>query len=102
MTLLTRLFRQAPTDQMPEQVADEVQPAPTTASTDADAALLAQAIAANDGAVLSKLSIDGASTKIRQAAADAIHDPALLKDLLKDLRGKDKSVYKIVRAKCDA
>jgi hypothetical protein len=100
MTLLTRLFKQAPPAQTPQPVVSE--PAPTPASTDADAALLTQAVAANDADALSKLAIEGASTKIRQAAADAIHDPAVLKDLLKDLRGKDKSVYKIVRAKCDA
>lgn len=100
MTLLTRLFKQAPTDQTSPPAVTEPVPAPVAASTD-DAALLTQATAANDVSVLCKLAIEGASTKIRQAAAEAIHDPAVLKDLLKDLRGKDKNVYKIIRAKCD-
>lgn len=56
-----------------------------------------------DAASLSKLAIDGPSSKVRQMAADAINDPAQLKQLLKDARGgKDKNVYKIVKQKCDA
>jgi hypothetical protein len=64
---------------------------------------LQQAIATiDDPASLSKLAIDGASTAVRQLAAQAIHDPTQLRDLLKDVRGKDKNVYKIIRDKCDA
>lgn len=68
-----------------------------------DSGHLRQAIAVvNDGELLRKLAIEGASTKVRQVAAEAIHDPAQLKQLLKEARGKDKNVYKIVRGKCDA
>jgi hypothetical protein len=49
-----------------------------------------------------KLVLDGPSSRIRQLAAQSVSDPAELKRLLKQLRGKDKSVYKIIREKCDA
>jgi hypothetical protein len=48
------------------------------------------------------LVIEGSSSRIRQFAAQTIEDPAELKQLLKQLRGKDKSVYKIIKQKCDA
>jgi hypothetical protein len=48
------------------------------------------------------LVLEGSSSRIRQFAAQAIEDPAELKQLLKQLRGKDKSVYKIIKQKCDA
>jgi hypothetical protein len=76
-----------------------------------DAALLAAqeeqtlqaAIAAKDMQLVGKLVIDGASTKIRQLAAEAIDDPAQVRQLLRDARGgKDKSVYKILTRKRDA
>ena len=49
-----------------------------------------------------ELVLEGPSSRIRQLAAQAVSDPAELKRLLKQLRGKDKSVYKIIREKCDA
>ncbi len=49
-----------------------------------------------------QLVLDGPSSRIRQLAAQSVTDPAQLKRLLKQLRGKDKSVYKIIRDKCDA
>jgi Domain of Unknown Function (DUF349) len=48
------------------------------------------------------LVLEGSSSRIRQFAAQTIEDPAELKQLLKQLRGKDKSVYKIIKQKCDA
>lgn len=73
------------------------------AALSVDATMLEQAIAAiDDPTALSKLAIEGPSTAVRQLAAQAIHDPDQLRDLLKDVRGKDKSVYKIIREKCDA
>jgi len=67
-----------------------------------DSTRLSQAIAAIDNnELLSKLAVEGASTKVRQYAADAIQDPAQLKSLLKEVRGKDKNVYKIIKGKCD-
>ncbi|MGD0493840.1 MAG: DUF349 domain-containing protein [Steroidobacteraceae bacterium] len=49
-----------------------------------------------------RLILDGPSSRIRQLAAQSVSDPAELRQLLKQLRGKDKSVYKIIREKCDA
>jgi len=51
---------------------------------------------------IARLILDGPSTRIRQLAAQSVSDPAQLKRLLKQLRGKDKSVYKIIREKHDA
>jgi hypothetical protein len=49
-----------------------------------------------------RLVLDGPSSHIRQLAAQSVSDPAELRQLLKQLRGKDKGVYKIIREKCDA
>jgi hypothetical protein len=49
-----------------------------------------------------KLATEGPSTRLRQLAAEKIEDPAQLKQLLKDARGKDKNVFKIIKRKCDA
>lgn len=43
----------------------------------------------------------GATTHIRQAAAQKIHSRELLEGLAKQAKNKDKSVYKIVKAKLD-
>jgi hypothetical protein len=64
---------------------------------------LPQALALIDGPDrLAALVIEGSSSRIRQVAAQSIEDPAELKRLLKQIRGKDKSVYKIIKQKCDA
>jgi len=68
----------------------------------ADAAHLQQAVAAiRDSKLLCKLAVESLSSKVRQLAADAIHDPAELRQVLKDARSKDKNVYKIIKGKCD-
>lgn len=51
---------------------------------------------------LVKLVIEGSSSHLRQLAAHRIEDPAQLKQLLKQVRGKDNGVYKIIKQKCDA
>jgi hypothetical protein len=56
----------------------------------------------DDPAVLARLAVDGASSRLRQLAAAAIEDPAQLAELLRQVRGKDKSVYRLVKQKCDA
>ena len=56
----------------------------------------------DDTAVLAKLVTDGSSSRVRQLAAAAIDDPVQLHDLLPRVRGKDKSVYKLIKQKCDA
>ena len=55
-----------------------------------------------DPAELARLAVEGPSSRVRQSAAAAIDDPAQLHDLLPRLRGKDKSVYKLIKQKCDA
>jgi hypothetical protein len=64
---------------------------------------LPQAVASiNDPRRLADLVINGTTSRIRQLAAQRIEDPAQLKELLNQLRGKDKSSYKIIKQKCDA
>jgi len=55
-----------------------------------------------DPRALSRLVIEGSSSRLRQAAARSIQDPEELKQLLKQTRDKDKSAYKIIKQKCDA
>jgi hypothetical protein len=56
----------------------------------------------DDPAVLARLVVEGPSIRVRQAAAAAIDDPAHLHDLLPRVRGKDKTVYRLIKQKCDA
>jgi Domain of Unknown Function (DUF349) len=63
---------------------------------------LSRALASVDDAQIEALVLDGPSSRIRQLAAQSVSDPAVLRRLVKQLRGKDKSVYKIIREKCDA
>ena len=68
-----------------------------------DAGRLPQALALiHDPSQIAQLVTDSPSGRLRQLAAHAVHDPLLLKALLKQVRGKDKSVYRIIRQKCDA
>jgi hypothetical protein len=63
---------------------------------------LAEALASiNDPRRVAGLVIHGTTSRIRQLAAQRIEDPAQLKELLNQLRGKDKSAYKIIKHKCD-
>src|SRR6185312_12801266 len=63
---------------------------------------LRAAIASGDFETVGKFVIEGTSTKIRQTAAQAIEDPAQLRQLIRDVRGgSDKSVYKILTHKRD-
>lgn len=60
-------------------------------------------IDARDMQAVARLVVEGTSTKVRQAAAHAIEDPEILRQLIRDVRGgNDKSVYKILTAKRDA
>jgi hypothetical protein len=49
-----------------------------------------------------RLVVEGASSRVRRLAAESIEDPEQLKRLLKQVRNKDKSVYKILKGKLDA
>ncbi|WP_189416109.1 DUF349 domain-containing protein [Cellvibrio zantedeschiae] len=58
--------------------------------------------AITDQAELAKFAVDGATSKLRQHAAEKITDKDILQQLLKDTKTKDKTVFKIVKEKCDA
>ena len=51
---------------------------------------------------LAKLVLGGAISKLRQASAEKITDKQILLQLLKDTKAKDKTVFKIIKEKCDA
>jgi hypothetical protein len=63
---------------------------------------LPQALASIDEAERKAVVLGGPSSRIRQLAAQSVSDPTELRQLLKQLHGKDKNVYKIIREKCDA
>jgi Domain of Unknown Function (DUF349) len=68
-----------------------------------DANRLPQALAClADPIQVAQLVVESPSSRLRQLAAQAIEDPAQLRQLLKQVRSKDKSVYKILKQKCDA
>jgi len=68
-----------------------------------DASRLPQALASiDDPRRIARLVVDSPSSRLRQLAAEAVEDPAQLRQLLKQIRNKDKSVYKIIKQKCDA
>ena len=72
------------------------------AARSADPGRLTQALASiHDPAHIVRLVIEGPSSRIRQLAAEGIQDPVQLRQLLKQVRDKDKSVYKILKHKCD-
>jgi exonuclease SbcC len=56
----------------------------------------------NDESELLKLASDGATSQLRQAAADKIHSRDILEQLAKAVKTKDKNVFKIVKTKLDA
>jgi len=64
---------------------------------------LRAAIDARDVQAVARLVVAGTSTKVRQAAAEAIEDPDVLRQLIRDVRGgNDKNVYKVLTSKRDA
>jgi hypothetical protein len=85
------------------------------ATADASSALLAVAALCKDSAHLERLvtaivnppelaalAVEGSSTRIRQQAAQRIDDPDEIDRLLRQVRDRDKSVYRILKAKHDA
>ncbi len=108
MSLFSR-FRKPPAPSVPAKPPETVAPkaseppAPETVVVAAqEEQSLQAAIAAGDTQTIARLVIEGASTKIRQLAAEAIDDPAQIRQLIRDARGgKDKSVYKILTHKRD-
>ncbi len=63
---------------------------------------LPQALAlVNDTTQIEQLVINSSSSRVRQSAAALVQDPTQLRALLKQVRGRDKNVYKILKEKCD-
>jgi hypothetical protein len=68
-----------------------------------DPGRLPQALASiQDPAQVAKLVVENPSSRLRQLAAESIRDPVQLRQLLPQVRNKDKSVYRILKQKCDA
>jgi len=68
----------------------------------ADPSRPAQALATlDDPSEVVQLVLRSPSSRVRQLAAEQITDPKQLRDTLKQVRDKDKSVYKILKKKCD-
>ncbi|HEY0892357.1 MAG TPA: DUF349 domain-containing protein [Cellvibrio sp.] len=55
----------------------------------------------SDEGELVKLASDGATSQLRQAAAEKIHSREILEQLAKAVKTKDKNVFKIVKTKLD-
>jgi hypothetical protein len=51
---------------------------------------------------LARLILQSSSSRLRQIAAEQVHDPQQLKALLQQVRNKDNGVYKILKQKLDA
>jgi len=55
-----------------------------------------------DESELARFVTEGTSSKLRQRAAEKLTDKNILQRLLKDVKTKDKTVFKIIKEKCDA
>jgi hypothetical protein len=108
MSLFSRLFRKAPS--LPPVPASKKADEALAKTSAADRALTAaaeekslhSAIDAGDVQAVARLVVAGTSTKARQAAARAIEDLEVLRQLIRDVRGgNDKIVYKILTSKRD-
>jgi hypothetical protein len=115
MSLFSRLFRKAPPavtapvkpvatqTPLPQPSAPERSSAVLAAAAAQEQEELKAAIEARDAQAIARFVTQGGSTKVRQQAAEAVDDPAQLRQLIKEVRGgNDKSVYKILTRKRDA
>jgi hypothetical protein len=116
MSLFSRFFRKAPlpsapppalSQEGPPENADAPKAGPSVPDRAGVAAREEEALKAaiddRDGETIARLVVEGTSTKVRQQAAQAIEDPARLRQLIRDVRGgNDKSVYRILTSKRDA
>ena len=112
--MLSKIFGNKPTDlpadaaaDAPADAAGTAAPAPPgpdrSAELAAEEARLEAAIATGDEAQVAPFALEGASTRIRQRAAEAIEDPERIRDLIRAARGgKDNAVYRILTTKRDA
>lgn len=110
MKLLSRLFRKAPAPTPPPAPPSPepatpaaVSPPPPQVDPDEHAQLLRDIEGGGLPATERvRLAACGPTTRIRQAAAATITDPALWPELLQRLRGRDKAAYKLIRQRSDA
>lgn len=105
MSFLSRLFRKAPSQSpvpAPHNDLSKPSAADRAQAAAAEERALQSAIDARDVQAVARLVVAGTSTKVRQAAAHAIEDPEVLRQLIRDVRGgSDKGVYKILTSKRD-
>jgi DNA repair protein SbcC/Rad50 len=100
MSFLARLFGKKP---QPKVIERKATPVPVAAPVVKARVLDLPSIdAISDQNELAKLALDGAISKLRQEAAEKITDKQILQQLLKDTKAKDKTVFKIIKEKCDA
>jgi hypothetical protein len=115
MSLFSRLFRKVSSPPVsasaprpaPSERAGKSRPKPSAAdralADHAEQRALQSAIDAGDVQAVARLVIAGSSNTVRRAAAHAIDDPDVLRQLIRDVRGgNDKNVYKILTSKRDA
>lgn len=106
MKLFSRLFRTQPPPPAPAAaelpVTTSAPAAPAVDPEEQQQLLLAIESGAMESAELMRLAVEGQTTRLRQAAASRIQDPALWQALLPRLRGRDKAAYKLVRQRLDA
>jgi Domain of Unknown Function (DUF349) len=55
----------------------------------------------DDPREIEQIVIGGSASRLRQLAAERIDDADQLRRLLKEVRGRDKTVYRILKQKCD-
>ncbi len=103
MNLLSRLFRTAPAPPPPPAAATPpIEPVPAVDPAEHERLLTTIASGSMTPAELARVAVEGPTTRVRQAAAAAIDDPALWHDLLPRVRGRDKAAYKLIKQRTDA
>lgn len=106
MKLFSRLFRSTPPQPAPVITAPPPpvrEPAPPPVDPEEQRRLVSDIASGSvEAAELMRLAVEGRTTSVRQAAANAIHDPAAWQALLPKLKGRDKAAYKSIRQRLDA
>jgi hypothetical protein len=103
MKLLSRLFRNAPAPPPPAAAAPPpIEAVAAVDPTEHERVLRTIASGSMEPSELARVAVEGQTTRVRQAAAAAINDPALWQDLLPRLRGRDKAAYKLIKQRTDA
>ncbi len=75
----------------------------TIAALCSDPKHLSALIAAmSDPQQIAALVVSGATSRIRQVAAERVHDPEQLRQLIAQIRGRDNGAYKVLRRNQDA